>query len=544
LVIPVRGVPIAVLLLAAALIVPAASAQTPAHDVLYHFQILTPGGNRADVPINGQVLLPVTFHDFSRDDTSTLPPVGGAPSDNVLFHQVTWDVVPAVDDAGWTVFPPAGIISFGGQDHVVQVPFQVTAQAKHPFYQVQLVAHVRVQDGTVYDLNTTLVGFSLGANSFSAQISASLQLHPMEIAEVPVRLINLGIGPRSFDMNVTSNDCNMGVATSNNNLVLGKSEAVYNVSIQAPASKLYYASQSCTIILAVSPSTNHDIVQNAVIAVQVAGWYVNPVWVFDLLFLLLLILLLILFVRRRKERIEEEILGKPQKPWTIPVEVLYLKALRQKDPRAWYVVRHYLMEDEYRSALLWYHSYKKSTKGDRRKEGLVLRQEKSYERWKKGWTRTIARPIKEAERYEARLQRKLDRQAKGAHAKQVGKARKVTAKMRAAHAAQVERAGKAHGKAVAKAQKKGVAPPKRPVIPTPDYPEEPALVPIPLSTHKWAKKAGKFRAKMVRKQGDLEVKFEKADARQLRKIRRKVAKVARKLDDPEFVDAHPLLKGA
>ena len=62
--------------------------------------------------------------------------------------------------------------------------------------------------------------------------------------------------------------------------------------------------------------------------------------------------------------------------------------------------------------------------------------------------------------------------------------------------------------------------------------------------HKWAKKAGRFRARMVRRQGDLEVKFEKADARRLRKVRRKVAKLARRLDDPEFVKEHPLLQGS
>lgn len=541
------------LVLATVLVPPGhAQASSTADDTLYRFQVSTPQGNRVDVAINQLVNLPVTFTDLSRDATNTLVPVAGAPSGQVLLHAVTWDVIPLVQDDGWTVFSPSGIFSYGGSVNTVTVPFQVTPAARHPIYPVLLVAHVRVQDGTVYDLNTTLVGYGLGAQSFAAQVSQSYTAHPQDILDVPVRIVNLGLGPRAFDMNVTTNDCGMSVATSNNNLVLGKAatdsggsnEAYYNVSLQAPAKKLYYFTQSCTVIVAVSPSTDHSLVQNAVISVQVSGWYVNPMWVFELLFFGLLLLLLLLLARRRKERIEEEILGKPQKPWLIPVEALYLKALRQKDERAWYVVRHYLMEDEYRSALLWYKAYKKSTKGEREKEGLVLRQERGYERWKRAWARDIARPIKEADRYEARLQRKLDRQAAKAHRKQMAKWRKLTGKMRAAHASQVERAGKVYAKEAAKARKKGLPAPKRAVVPEPDYPAEPRLQANPLAKHKWAAKAAKFRAKMVRKQGDLEVKFEKADARRLRKVRRKVKKLARKLDDPEFLDEHPLLKGA
>ena len=40
---------------------------------------------------------------------------------------------------------------------------------------------------------------------------------------------------------------------------------------------------------------------------------------FPVFVVLVVVLLLILFVLRRKSRIEEEILGKPQKPWLIPV---------------------------------------------------------------------------------------------------------------------------------------------------------------------------------------------------------------------------------
>lgn len=523
-----------------ALLATPAEAQVPLND-LYRFQIIA-DQSRVDVPVNGQVILPMTFRDMSRDSPTAFNPT--APPNPLLFHSVLFDVIPQVDDSGWTVFPPTAFQSQGGQDHAIEAIFQVTAQATHVFYPVDIVATVTTQDGGRYQTNVTLLGFSLGAKSFSAQVGESFQAGPNEIIDAPVRLINLGLGARSFDMEVTDNPCDLGVATTNGNLVRGKSEEVYTVSIETPDDRPWYFSELCTVTLAVSPSGQPDVFQQVFIGVQVDGGYVDPVWVFQLLALLLLLLIIFFLLARRKARIEEEILGKPQKPWTIPVEALYLKALKSKDERAWYVVRHYLMEDEYRSALLWYKSYKKQTKGSRKKEGLVLRQEKSYERWRKQWQRAIARPLKLADRNEARLQRKLDGKAEKAHRKQMRKYEKVVGRMKAAHAAQVERAGKQHAKAAAKAAKKGLPAPKRPVVPEPDYPDEPQLEAIPLASHKWAKKAAKFRAKQVRKQGDLEVKFEKADARRLRKVRRKVQRVARKLDDPEFVAEHPLLKGA
>jgi hypothetical protein len=532
---------LALLLLSAAASAPAAQAQDPVHDALFLFDLSTPAGNRADVPINGLVNLPVTFHDRSRDGTS-LVPAPGVPPTSVVFHQVTWEVIPAVNDPGWTVFPPSAIFSQPGTETTVDVPFQVTPQASSPFYPIELVAHITVPDGTQYTQNVTLLGFSLGANSFAAQVTSSYEIRPRQVIDVPVRLTNLALETRGFDMEVVDNACGLPVATQSNNLVPGKSQADYTVSIQGPEGKLYYFSDSCSVSVAVSPSGRGDIVQTAVISLQVSGGYVNPVWVFNTLGLLLVLLLLFLVLARRKARIEEEILGKPQKPWTIPVEALYLKALRQKDERAWYVVRHYLMEDEYRSALLWYKAYKKSTKGDRKKERLVVVQEKAYDRWKAAWRRDIDRPIRKADRREAQLQRKLDRKARKAHRRQMAKYRKLRRKLEAAHAKQVERAGKRHAKEAARAARKGLPAPKRPVVAEPDYPDEPQPVPIPLAGHRWSRKAARYRARMVRRQGDLEVRFEKADARRLRKVRRKVHKLARKLDDPEFVKEHPLLQ--
>jgi hypothetical protein len=112
----------------------------------------------------------------------------------------------------------------------------------------------------------------------------------------------------------------------------------------------------------------------------------------------------------------------------------------------------------------------------------------------------------------------------------------------APHAKQVERALERWQKDSKKAAKKGLEAPPRPVLAEPDYPEEPEPRSLALADHKWAKRAARYRARRVKEQGDLEVRFEKADARHLARLRRKVQRMARKLDDPDFVAEHPLLR--
>ncbi len=115
--------------------------------------------------------------------------------------------------------------------------------------------------------------------------------------------------------------------------------------------------------------------------------------------------------------------------------------------------------------------------------------------------------------------------------------------MQAAHEAKVSKATEKWEKQAAKAAKKGKPAPEAPTFATPDYPIEPSLDRLLLADHKWNKKAERFRRKQVKRQGNLEVKFERKEARLLRKVRRRVEKVARKLDDPDFAAEHPMLGG-
>jgi len=107
----------------------------------------------------------------------------------------------------------------------------------------------------------------------------------------------------------------------------------------------------------------------------------------------------------------------------------------------------------------------------------------------------------------------------------------------------VEKALAKWEKQVKKAEKKEQPVPEKPEVPEPAYPPEPKPGRALVADHpRFFKKVQKCRAKAVKQQGDLEVKFEKADAKMLRKVKKKVLKIARKLDDEEFAESHPLLR--
>lgn len=513
------------------------------NEVLYDFEFTGPS-TRAEVGLNAPLIVPLTFRDLSRDTTNIVP---GAPPVGVLLHSVEFTVTPGYEDnAGWYAPPMSSLTTTAGDTKTVDFQIQVHPQANNPFYRAIVNATITTQNGVFYR-DVTMLFFTKGIPGFLVQSGSEVTVGAREIGQSSLRVYNFGVFPRAFDFSLVDNPCPFKVAPPASVVVPARTFQDVFFTVLGPDSQfdpLGFDTQSCLVTMGVAANDNPALVQTQTISGKVApGVSIDPMAVFWFLVLALLVVLLVLFARRRKERLEERLLGKPQKPWLIPVEQVYLRELKHRDPRAWYVVRHFLMEEEYRSALLWFKSYKVATKGDRKKERLILRHEDRHATWKAKWAKAVAKPTKRADRFEAQLQAKLDRQAKSEFASQSTKQRKLSAKIRESHARNQKRALESWEKVAAKARKKGKPVPPQPVAAAPELPAEPKQGRVLLADHKWAKKAARFRKRMQRKQGDLEVKFEKADARYLARLRRKVGRIGRKLDDPEFAREHPLLRG-
>jgi len=103
------------------------------------------------------------------------------------------------------------------------------------------------------------------------------------------------------------------------------------------------------------------------LVVYTEGIYISPLVGLVLIPLILILLIIYVLFFYRKAKKERELFGKPEKPWNIPVEKKHLEELKQKDKEA-YEKERLMMEDEYKSAMLWYNSYLQSIRQEKRKE--------------------------------------------------------------------------------------------------------------------------------------------------------------------------------
>ncbi|MGB1586008.1 MAG: hypothetical protein ACPHID_03050 [Thermoplasmatota archaeon] len=525
-----------------AMMVPGTQAQLPAE--VYAFGLvseddttvtLEPGANRAEFEL--------TLTDYSKDAPDGIL-ADQDTNAGLIPHRTTFAFSYGEDDnaAGWAVAPPPPTRTFGGDEKTLTLRIQNQLTViQDPIITVTLNATHRFSGGVKY----TEIPFTIitgGPNNYNALVKTpSKEIAPNDIDQVTIAITNSGLLPREFVIESSVNSCNLDIGFEALRVVDAKQTLDIDITVLGPDDKFWYNFELCDLDLVAYPADQPGNTRVLSLDPVIQGTQIDPVWVFNFLIVLVAVIILLLLIARRKSRIEEEILGRPQKPWLIPVERVYLDHLRERDPQAHYVVRHFLMEEEYQSSLLWYHDYKKATKGSRAKERLVVGQEHKYDRFQKRWQRRIAAPGKQVDRLAASLQKKLDRQGKSGARQERRKWKKLVRTMKAAHEKKVAKAMAKWEKQRAKAEKKKRPVPEKPSFGEPDYPPEPSGDRMLLESHKWNKKVVKARAKATKKAGNLEVKFEKKDAKMLRKVRKKVLKIARKLDDPEFASEHPLL---
>lgn len=496
------------------------------------------------LPVNGQATTQVIFKDLSRD-SGTGATGGAAQASTGQTHRTRVSIEPETVKPGWLVTSNA--ISFtttGGDERPVDIIFQVDPLAEDAYYKVEVVFTTTDQFAQHEQTTSiTLQGYTPGLDSFNAQAAPLTgPLEPREIRDVPITISNsVALVPRAFDIVVTDNPCGFDVATTTNNVVAAGASDEFPITLLTPGDKFWYPYESCLLTIEIYPSDNPSKVRTVTIPAQINGFYVDKAWYFRAPFIIAGIIIVAFIVKRRKERVEEEILGKPQKPWTIPSESLYLDELKKRDPQAAYVVRNYLMKEEYASALLWYKNYKKATKGTRAKERLIVRAEHKFEAWQDTWAKKAMKPEMEADAYEDKLQRRLDKQASREHKKALKKWGKQVKKAEAEHAKVIAKEEARWQRAAKKAEKKGKAVPDKPELGEAKLPPKPERQEIPLVSHSWQEKADRFREKMEAKEEKIRAQFEAKRGRQLRKLKRRVQKLMRKLDDDEFVDEHPLL---
>jgi hypothetical protein len=103
-------------------------------------------------------------------------------------------------------------------------------------------------------------------------------------------------------------------------------------------------------------SGDPDSIHIGTIVVITKGIFISPlVGIILVPIIIFLIIIYILFFYNRNKK-QKELFGKPDKPWNLSEEKKYLEKLKEEDKEEYKKVKN-MMQDEYKSALLWYENY-------------------------------------------------------------------------------------------------------------------------------------------------------------------------------------------
>jgi hypothetical protein len=245
----------------------------------------------------------------------------------------------------------------------------------------KLYSGKRLQEETIYvDLVVKLDRFHL-AEIIPPQ---PIEIGPDELISVPLEVKNLGSETDSFNFRAYSDPDSELIISSPPVLTIDPEDIGYtSIAVASPQIFNDPGTAHSIYIEAYSIYDPDKIFTNTVI-VTTRGIYVSEVGWFYGALIAPFILLGIAFILYRRRRLTEKLIQKPKKPWTLPEEQEYLEELKKKDKEEYENVR-LMMEDEYKSALLWYKDYRKYIlkKEIKRKPSLKTLFKKSEKKQKK-----------------------------------------------------------------------------------------------------------------------------------------------------------------
>jgi hypothetical protein len=198
-----------------------------------------------------------------------------------------------------------------------------------------------------------------------------VEIGPNRLISIPLEVINLGSHVDVFNFRA-STDSKLLVSPPPP-ITLQPNE-VGHTSIGVASLRLFNDPGSARSINIEAYSIYEpETVFNNTATVITRGIYISEMITFYFTNFIGLIVLIAAFIFYRKRRRLAKKCKKPDKPWTIPEEKKYLQDLRKKDRNKFEKVL-LMMEDEYKSALLWYEDYRKSIQQkekEKQKEGIV-----------------------------------------------------------------------------------------------------------------------------------------------------------------------------
>jgi hypothetical protein len=265
---------------------------------------------------------------------------------------------------GWAVkvIPSAFNTTTAGMRHPVTVYAQVNELASdyNPLIKIRVIRYdtFGAEYGSSY-INLPLKAVSLNYAYIDA-IEPTKKAPPRSLVNFPIEVTNKGEYRNTFQFNITGESGIYGLVAQQS-LTLDSGETRI-IQLQVITPEVFYDyGTPRKVDISIYPLGNPSGKISASVIVITEGFYLSPLITFILgiiIILSLIIYFLFFYLRAKRER---ELYGKPDKPWTIPEERAHLAELKRTDKTA-YEQERAMMEDEYKSALLYYKDYRASLK--------------------------------------------------------------------------------------------------------------------------------------------------------------------------------------
>lgn len=207
---------------------------------------------------------------------------------------------------------------------------------------------------------------SLNNIKMDAGSVTSKQIAPHSYGEFDVTLQNLGYYRDMFQLKFIA-DNGLIVAASQQIIVLSPDES-QNLKIEfLTPEKFFDIGTPNTIQVYATSASDPNPMLIGTLVVITQGFYISPLIGIILAPIIIIIILIYFFFFYLKKRRDKELFGKPEKPWKLPEEQQHLRELKQQDNKA-YKKERLMMEDEYKSAILYYQDYRQSVKAKPKEE--------------------------------------------------------------------------------------------------------------------------------------------------------------------------------
>lgn len=222
------------------------------------------------------------------------------------------------------------------------------------------------------------------------------KLSPNQIATIPVLVENQGNYNDTFNFRIKTETGYPLALTSNNTITLQPGEQGQAlVGVAASPNTLDTGTLHSIIIESYSAEQPNTSIATQRIFLETQGFYFseqNSVYTIGFGFFILFVLSLFIYWGRKKSGKNSK---KPEKPWKIPEERQHLQELKRTDKKVFEQER-IMMEDEYKSALLWYEGYRKSLrKKPKEKKPKKKQKEKPKKRVPAILKKSIEKPKEE-----------------------------------------------------------------------------------------------------------------------------------------------------